>query len=169
MSFEQLRSVVATLEREIENGPIVPKVTPEEIRNHLSRYDFAKPVPLEEVVADVEQMMRQWQVQVTHPRYFGLVQPERDLSVDRRGHAGGDVQSATGDLAHLARGERDRTAYTRMAGCQVRPSRRTPRANFTSGGAEANLSAAIVALTRAFPEYGDQGLPESRPRNPPST
>jgi glutamate/tyrosine decarboxylase-like PLP-dependent enzyme len=31
-------------------------------------------------------------------------------------------------------------------------------ANFTSGGAEANLSAVIVALTRAFPEYGEQGL-----------
>jgi glutamate/tyrosine decarboxylase-like PLP-dependent enzyme len=31
-------------------------------------------------------------------------------------------------------------------------------ASFTSGGAEANLSAVIVALTRAFPEYGDGGL-----------
>src|SRR5437764_344615 len=31
-------------------------------------------------------------------------------------------------------------------------------ASFTSGGAEANLSAVIVALTRAFPEYGERGL-----------
>ena len=30
---------------------------------------------LEEVAADVEQMMRKWQVQVTHPRYFGLFNP----------------------------------------------------------------------------------------------
>ena len=34
----------------------------------------------------------------------------------------------------------------------------TATASFTSGGAEANLSAVIVALTRAFPEYGDGGL-----------
>ena len=75
MSFEQLRSVVATLESDIEKGPIVPTVTPEEIRNHLARYDFAKPVPFEELTADVEQMMRRWHVQVTHPRYFGLFNP----------------------------------------------------------------------------------------------
>src|SRR5207249_5416173 len=31
-------------------------------------------------------------------------------------------------------------------------------ASFTSGGAEANLSAVIVALTRAFPDYGEHGL-----------
>jgi aromatic-L-amino-acid decarboxylase len=31
-------------------------------------------------------------------------------------------------------------------------------ANFTSGGAEANLSAVIVALTRAFPHYRESGL-----------
>jgi glutamate/tyrosine decarboxylase-like PLP-dependent enzyme len=31
-------------------------------------------------------------------------------------------------------------------------------ATFTSGGAEANLSAVVVALTRSFPEYGERGL-----------
>ena len=31
-------------------------------------------------------------------------------------------------------------------------------ASFTSGGAEANLSAVIVGLTQAFPEYGEVGL-----------
>jgi glutamate/tyrosine decarboxylase-like PLP-dependent enzyme len=31
-------------------------------------------------------------------------------------------------------------------------------ATFTSGGTEANLSAVIVALTRAFPDYGEHGL-----------
>jgi glutamate/tyrosine decarboxylase-like PLP-dependent enzyme len=31
-------------------------------------------------------------------------------------------------------------------------------ATFTSGGTEANLSAIVVALTRSFPAYGEQGL-----------
>ncbi|WP_220089873.1 hypothetical protein, partial [Pseudomonas aeruginosa] len=73
--FDQLRSVAGALESDIENGPIVPRVTPEEIRHHLARYDFTKPVALEDVGADVEQMMRKWHVQVTHPRYFGLFNP----------------------------------------------------------------------------------------------
>ena len=37
-------------------------------------------MPLEEVVADVEKMLRNWQVQVTHPRYFGLFNPSVTLA-----------------------------------------------------------------------------------------
>src|SRR5438034_7096002 len=73
MSFDQLREVVAALEGEIAGGPIVPHVGPQEIRSYLgSRYDFSAPLPLDDVIADVERMLRTWQVQVTHPRYFGL-------------------------------------------------------------------------------------------------
>ena len=65
----------------IDNGPIYPNVTQEEVRDHLrSRYDFAEPVPLESVVDDVEEMLRRWQTQVTHPRYFGLFNPSVTLA-----------------------------------------------------------------------------------------
>ena len=37
-------------------------------------------LPLEEVIADVEKMLRTWQVQVTHPRYFGLFNPSVTLA-----------------------------------------------------------------------------------------
>ena len=69
------------LESEIADGPIVPNVTAEEIRAHLqSRYDFKQSMSLEDVVADVEEMLRKWQVQVTHPRYFGLFNPSVTLA-----------------------------------------------------------------------------------------
>src|SRR4026209_2433974 len=56
-------------------------VGPLEIRDYLgSRYDFTKPVALDEVTADVERMLRTWQVQVTHPRYFGLFNPSVTLA-----------------------------------------------------------------------------------------
>ena len=73
MMFDELRSAVAKLESAIASGPIVPTVTPQEIRSYLaSRYDFTTPLALDEVAADVEGMLRTWQVQVTHPRCFGL-------------------------------------------------------------------------------------------------
>src|SRR2546426_12669192 len=60
---------------------MVPKVGPLEIRRWLaSRYDFTRPMGLDDVTADVEQMMRTWQVQVTHPRYFGLFNPSVTLA-----------------------------------------------------------------------------------------
>src|SRR6185437_8731044 len=75
-AFDEVRTAVAKLECDIAAGPIVPAVTPEEIRGYLaSRYDFSKPVALDDVIADVEQMLRKWQVHVTHPRYFGLFNP----------------------------------------------------------------------------------------------
>ncbi len=79
--FDQLRGAVAKVEAGIASGPIVPTVTPQEIRSYLaSRYDFAKPMTLDEVCADVERMLRTWQVQVTHPRYFGLFNPSVTLA-----------------------------------------------------------------------------------------
>src|SRR5258708_2823253 len=76
MTFDEIRSVAAKLESDIANGPIVPTVTPDEIRRHLAaRYDFTKPLDPDEVGADVDAMLRTWQVHVTHPRYFGLFNP----------------------------------------------------------------------------------------------
>src|SRR5213595_4014210 len=80
MAFDEIRSVAAKLEAEIASGPIVPTVTPQEIRDYLaSRYDFTKPLALDDVIADGERMLRTWQVQVTHPRYFGLFNPSVTL------------------------------------------------------------------------------------------
>ena len=76
MMLDAIRSAAEKLESDIANGPIVPTVTPQEIRNYLtSHYDFTKPGRLDEIGADVERMLRTWQVQVTHPRYFGLFNP----------------------------------------------------------------------------------------------
>jgi hypothetical protein len=75
-AFDQVRGAAAKLQTEIANGPIVPFTAPEEIREYLaSRYDFSKPMALDDVIGDVQQMLRKWQVHVTHPRYFGLFNP----------------------------------------------------------------------------------------------
>jgi glutamate/tyrosine decarboxylase-like PLP-dependent enzyme len=158
MVIDEFRSDFARLESEIARGPIVPSVTPEEIRSYLtSRYNFKKTMTLEEVIADVEQMLRTWQVQVTHPRYFGLFNPSVTLASVvaetlvamynpqlanwRTSPAGNEIERHT--LAWL----------TAKFGLPADTS-----ATFTSGGSEANLSAVVVALTRAFPEYGENGI-----------
>ena len=143
---------------EIANGPIVPHVTAAEIRSHLSsRYDFSKSVPLDEVIADVERMLKTWQVQVTHPRYFGLFNPSvtlasviadtlvamynSQLANWRTSPAGNEIERHT--LAWLT--EKFGLPAETIATC-------------TSGGTEANLSAMVVGLTKAFPGYGEHGL-----------
>src|SRR5436853_6299263 len=79
--LDSAAAAVGALERDIGRGPIVPDVTPQEIRAHLdARYHFRAPTAIDDVVADVERMLRTWQVQVTHPRYFGLFNPSVTLA-----------------------------------------------------------------------------------------
>ena len=158
LALTQLLSATAKLESDIASGPIVPGVTPEEIRGHLSsRYDFSKPMELGDVVADVERMLRTWQVQVTHPRYLGLFNPSvtpasiiadtlvamynPQLATWRTSPAANEIERHT--LGWL----RNKFGFPPGA-----------HATFTNGGAEANLSAVTVALTRAFPDYAERGL-----------
>src|SRR6266850_3836495 len=157
MPLGDLRNLVARVAVEIANGPIVPTVTPHEIRQHLgARYDFTKPLALEEVTDDVEKMMRTWQVQVTHPRYFGLFNPSVTLAsvVADTLVAMYNPQLAAWRTSPAAN-EIERHTLAWLTGKFGLPA--SAIASFTNGGAEANLSAVLVALTRAFPGYGESG------------
>jgi len=158
MLIDQIRGEFAKLESEIAEGPLVPHVTAAEIRAYLgSRYAFKQNMPLEEVTADVEDMLRRWQVQVTHPRYFGLYNP----SVTEAGVVAETlVAMFNPQLANWrtspAANEIERHTLGWLAEKFGLPQ--DSIATFTSGGMEANLSAVVVALTHAFPDYGENGL-----------
>ena len=158
MAFDELRSAVAKLESDIARGPIVPMVTPQEIREYLaSCYDFTKPMTLDDAGADVERMLRTWQVQVTHPRYFGLFNPSVTLAsiIADTLVAMYNPQLATWRTSPAAN-EIERHTLAWLTGKFGLPGNAI--ASFTNGGAEANLSAVIVALTSAFLDYGERGL-----------
>jgi glutamate/tyrosine decarboxylase-like PLP-dependent enzyme len=101
--------------------------------------------------------MRNWHVQVTHPRYFGLFNPSVTLAsvVADTLVALYNPQLAAWRTSPAAN-EMERHTLAWLTGKFGLPA--TTSASFTSGGAEANLSAVIVALTRAFPDYGEGGL-----------
>jgi glutamate/tyrosine decarboxylase-like PLP-dependent enzyme len=155
--LENLRNVIERVDSHIAVGPILPKVTPQEIRNHLARYDFSKPVALDEAYADVEEMLRTWQVQVTHPRYFGLFNPSVTLAsvVADTLVAMYNPQLASWRTSPAAN-EIERHTLAWLASKFGFPANIS--ASFTSGGSEANHTAVTVALTKAFPEYGERGL-----------
>lgn len=158
MQIDQLQHEFQRVQADLAEGPLVPSVAVDEIRCHLtSRYDFQNALPLDEVVQDAERMLRAWQVQVTHPRYLGLFNPavtlpaviaetlvalyNSQLANWRTSPAGNEIERHT--LGWLA----DKFGLPADT-----------IATFTSGGSEANLSAVAVALSHAFPGYGEHGL-----------
>src|SRR4051794_18708348 len=157
-AVDNLRCVAEALEADIANGPLVPDVSPRAIREHLaSRYSFAAPMALGDAVADVERMLREWHVQVTHPRSLGLFNPSVTFAsiVGDAMAAMFNPQLATWRTSPAANAiERHTLGW--LAGTLGLPP--DVHATFTTGGAEANLSAVVVALTRACPEYGERGV-----------
>jgi glutamate/tyrosine decarboxylase-like PLP-dependent enzyme len=158
MVFSQLKDVFETLQSDIPNWPITPCVRVEEIQSYLrSRYDFTQALPLDQVVSDVEKMLRSWQVQITHPRYFGLFNPSVTFaSVLADTLAAMYNPQLAAWRTSPAANEIERHTLSWLSAKFGMPLHAS--ATFTSGGAEANLSAVVVALTRAFPEYGEEGL-----------
>lgn len=156
--LDTLRSEFSKLQRDFLEGPIYPEVTASELRDHLSaHYPFDHSLELEDILADVEELLRTSNVQITHPRYMGLFNPSVTLA-----SVLADVlvaihnpQLASWNTSPAAN-EIERYTLGWLAKQFGFPE--NTLATFTTGGTEANLSAVICALTHAFPEYGKSGL-----------
>lgn len=157
--LEQLGAEIVDFYGRVPELPVTPQVDPLTIRAHLAeRFDFGAAEPLEAVMAEVAAMMRRWSLHATHPRYFGLFNPTATLAsvVADALAALYNPQLATWTHAPIANEIEQYTLGYIMQQFGFDPA--TSRANFTTGGAEANLSAVLVALTHQFPGYGDVGL-----------
>lgn len=157
--MEKLSREVTDFRGSHEETPVKPDVSPGEIRDYLvSRFDFSLPRSLESIFDDVKEMMRKWNLHVTHPGYFGLFDPEVHLSsiIADALVALYNPQLASWNHAPAANEIERFTLNFIMEQFGFNPE--TGTAHFTSGGAEANLTAVITALTCKFPEYGEKGI-----------
>lgn len=138
---------------------VMPSVKPEEIRDHLlEKYTFNEPIELESIMDDVSDMMRKWSLHTTHPRYFGLFNPAVGMSsiIADSLTALYNPQLAAWSHSPAAVEIEQWTLNFLLTKFGFDP--KSSAANFTTGGAETNLSAVLVALTNTFPEYGDKGI-----------
>ena len=155
--LQELAREIARHEAEVADLPVAPKVTPGEIRENLARFDFADPVPLDPLIGDVAELLRRWSLHVVHPRYFGLFNP----TVRRAGVVADALvalynpQLAAWPHAPIANEIERHVLAWFMRALGLDPT--AGFATFTSGGQEANQTAITVALTRAFPDFGEHG------------
>jgi len=168
---DRVSSAAAFVAREVElfpaevrELPVAPDVTPAEIREHLAeRFSFAEPRPLDAILADVAAMMRLWTLHATHPRYFGLFNPD----VHEAG-VWGDALAAlynpqVGGWWHSpAACEIERHTlhfFARAMGWEVDGM----TAHFTSGGSEANQTAVLAAIALRHGDSLRDGLTNPAP------
>src|SRR5262245_48203827 len=74
--WDQLTAEIAAFMNDIRRWPVAQLASPRVLRAELTaRYKFDEPMPLEQVTAEVLDLLRTYTVHATHPRYFGLFNP----------------------------------------------------------------------------------------------
>jgi glutamate/tyrosine decarboxylase-like PLP-dependent enzyme len=156
--WQRLVEAVETYTTDVAGSPVAPPLDVEAIRGEVAAFDFARPVDPLAALGFAVDGLRKHQVHVAHPRYFGLFNPApttMGVAADTLVAAFNPQLAAWSHspLAveieqHLVRAFGERFGYD--------PAR--VEGSFTSGGAEANHTALLTAMTRAFPEVPRRGL-----------
>jgi glutamate/tyrosine decarboxylase-like PLP-dependent enzyme len=151
-----LTQALIAADARVAAGGVMPVVDLDAFRRELAGFDFVRERPLDELLAWVIAQLEHGLVHITHPRYFGLFNPAPSFPAQcaDRIAASFNPQLATSTTspaaveieAHAIR------AVARRAGL---PPETT--GHFTTGGAEANFTALICALTRANPGFAAKG------------
>jgi len=159
-----LGSAINQFRRMMRHSAVGRPVQPEDIRRELECYDFRDPVSLGELTNDVLRLLQTYSLHVTHPRYFGLFNPGvREAGIIAETLAAAfNPQLAVWSHNPIAN-EIEQHVLRQFADLIGFPPHGIA-ANFTTGGAEANLSALIVALGHCFPAWSEDGLSVLRAR-----
>ena len=153
---------VEALAEDLEKLPVSPSTDPKLSRDLLSQVDFERPMDPEAALALAVEGLRHQQVHNGHPRYFGLFNPATttmSIAADTL-VAAFNPQLAAWTHAPFAC-EVDQMLI-REIGARFGYARETCSGSFTSGGAEANHTALLMALIRRFPRFGEDGAPLTR-------
>ena len=156
--WRRLGEALETYAREIDRERVTPVLDLEAIRRELAPFDFERPVPPLAAFDFAVESLWKWQVHTPHPRYFGLFNPAPTtlgIAADAL-VAAFNPQLAAWSHSPMAAEIEQHLIRTLAARFGFDPGR--VEGTFASGGAEANHTTLLTALTRAFPEVGRRGL-----------
>ena len=139
-----------------ERSPM-PSLDMSSIREHLERYDFSQPRSAEAVLEDVVDFLEQGMVHTQHPRYFGLFNPSPTFPSILADTITAALNPQLAVWTHAPVAVEIERHVVRTLGSWIGWEEDATFGHFTSGGAEANYTATLLALTRAEPAFADKG------------
>jgi glutamate/tyrosine decarboxylase-like PLP-dependent enzyme len=153
---DAMTRLLAEAGERVAAGAVPPRLDPALFRDALAVFDFTVPVPEEALAAWVVEQMEHGVTHVTHPRYFGLFNPAPSFPAQLADRIAAtfnpQLATATTSPAAIEIEAHTIRAVARRAGLPDGSS-----GHFTTGGAEANYTALICALTRAHPDFATKG------------
>jgi glutamate/tyrosine decarboxylase-like PLP-dependent enzyme len=153
---DYLTRELARAQERVAAGSATPTLDIDAFRSELENFDFAVPRPLPALLDWSVGMLEHGIVHLTHPRYFGLFNPNPSFpaqcadrivaSFNPQVASSATSPAAVALEAHVIRSVAERAGFPAQSG-----------GHFTSGGSEANFTAMLCALTRAHPQFATDG------------
>ncbi len=142
--------------------PALPTASVREIRARVEDiFEFEQPRPLVDLIEASAELLRDGTVHTPHPRYFGLFNP----AVTPASVAGDALVAAYNPqlaaYSHAPAAQEIERHTLQSLAMRMGLAEGTS-GHFTSGGSEANHTAVLLALTRKFPTFGEEGAASLR-------
>ncbi|MBZ5608539.1 MAG: pyridoxal-dependent decarboxylase [Acidobacteriia bacterium] len=153
--------VIETIENytsNIASQRVTPELEPRKIRSLLAACDFERPMDPLEAVDFIARGLQQYQTHAPHPRYYGLFNPAPStmgIAADALVAAFNPQMAA---WSHSPLAVEIEQHLIRCFGAWFGYDTKQTDGTFASGGAEANHTALLTALTDAFPDYPVRGV-----------
>ena len=153
---DRLGQALADARERVNRGSVVPTIDRARFGEELAAFDFENAVPLQQALDWTIAQMETGLVHVAHPRYFGLFNPTPAFPAQCADRVAAVFNpqlatSTTSPAAVAIEGHVVRAVARRLG------MPREAFGHFTTGGAEANYTALLLALTRACPAFASDG------------
>jgi glutamate/tyrosine decarboxylase-like PLP-dependent enzyme len=158
---ELWRELVAALESALEPTRELVALTEQdadEVRAFVAQLDFEAPLEPADALRFAVEGLSRYTVNFHSPRYFGLFDPApATMGIVAEALTAAYNPQLAAWLASPFAIESERSLLRSFGGRFGLPAERTD-GTFTSGGAEANHTAVLTALTHSFPDLAESGL-----------
>lgn len=156
--WQRIIGFVEAYTKEVHTHRVCADLEPREIRKQLSQLDFSRPTaPLDAIELSIAALWR-FQTHTAHPRYFGLFDPAPATMAIAAEILTAVVNPQLAAWSQSPFAVEVEQHLLRLFGEKFGYAKGDIDGTFTSGGAEANHTAILTALTSAFPDFARKGI-----------
>ena len=153
----KLSTLLTTAIDDVQGGHVAPAVDPNSLREELRQYDFEEPIGLLEASNNVIELIKSGTVHMMHPGYFGLFNPSVVFPGILADQITAHLNPQLAVWSHAPAAVEIERHTIEAVGGLVGWNGNETAGHFTSGGAEANYTAVLSALTRASSQFSEVG------------
>ena len=137
---------------------VSPVLDIKEILEHIKQNNFDNPINPEEAIKNIIDGLQQFNVHTSHPKYFGLFNPRANFPSVLADFITAAFNPQLAAWSHAPFAVEVENYLINEVGKKFGYQSDKIDGVFTTGGAEANLTALLCALNHTFPDFSKNGL-----------